>query len=238
MLEFLRLRLWSIFERSSLFKRLLTTLLICVLNSTICLSAEEKPQPQSLPWPVKNVKFKNNGLLNITLGRADAPVVIHEISSVTCFHCAGFHKEVFPQIKKKYIDTGKVRLVLRHCPIDGVSLRAAMVLSQIPQKKRYDAIKKMWENQPKWFPDDFEAKNLKKFSENIAGFCGVSANQAHKYMTDDKLAEAVIKDRYELDNVIQIDGTPTFVINGDVVLTSATFKNIDKIIQKHLGKKG
>lgn len=210
--------------------------LICSLPALAAeskISEKQSPAP-ALPWPVKGVKFPDNGILDITLGNEDAPITIHEISAVTCLHCATFHKKIFPEIKRKYIDTGIARLVLRHCPIDGVSLRAAIALSKTPKSQRYQAVEAMWESQPQWFPQDFSPKNLMKFSQDMERFCKIPAEQILRYINDDKLAEDIVKDRYSLDQSIQIDGTPTFIVNGEVLLQSATFENIDALMQKHL----
>lgn len=200
-------------------------------------NAKENEAPwkdHPLPWPRHNVTFPHNGLLNITLGVSSAPVTIYEISSVTCYHCAQFHKNIFPALKEKYIDTGKVHFVVLHCPIDGVSMRAAMVLTQVPQAKRYEALEALWLHQPGWFPEDFSADNLRKMSQTFEKFCALPANEILKFMYDDTLAEQVVKDRLDLEAHLQVDGTPTFVINGDVLMDPVTLENFHKAIQKHL----
>lgn len=222
-------------------KTLIALVLIC-LSSPVVLQAKArreqlKPQPQELPWPQTNVHFPNNGILDISIGDQKAPVTIYEISSVTCFHCSQFHTEVYPKLKKEYIDTGKVRLILYHCPIDGPSFRAAMLLIKLPKEKRYGIIEKLWVAQPKWFPMDYSPKSMTKFTHDLSTMCGLSPSQIYKYIEDDGLAEMVIKDRYELDKVIKIDGTPTFVINGDVLMENPTYENVKKAIDQKLENK-
>lgn len=205
-----------------------------ILTPVEAVSKEVRKEPPSYPWPVTGVTFKQPGLLEISIGQDTAPVVIYEISAVTCHHCSDFHKTIYPLLKEKYIDTGKVRLVFRHCPIDGVSMRAAMVLSQIPAKDRLTVVERLWETQPTWFPADFSLKSMQKFSEDLEKICHIPSEKVMKYIKDDHLAEEVIKDRYALDDAIQIDGTPTFIINGDVFLKEATLENFEQAISQHL----
>ena len=190
--------------------------------------------PPSLPRPLKGVTFPNNGFLNISVGQETAPITIQEISSVTCHHCSEFHKKVYPHLKKKYIDKGIVRWVLRHCPIDGISLKVSMILSQIPQKKRLGVIEKLWKTQPKWFPKDLSLQSMRMLSHHMADLCQISADQALKYVQDEALLDLVIQDRYALDQSIEIDGTPTFIINGDVLLKETTLESFDHMISERL----
>lgn len=211
-------------------------LVISVALQASELSKQSSPpsEPPKLPWPTTGVSFPDNGLLDISVGAENAPVVIQEISSVTCHHCSDFHKKIFPVLQKKYIDAGLVRLVLRHCPIDGVSMRVAMVLAKTPKDKRFQVVDDLWRTQPKWFPKDFSLQSMRKLSEDLSPICGIPAEKILQYMDDDSLATLVIQDRYALDHSIQIDGTPTFIINGDVLLKAATLENFEAAIEAHL----
>ena len=84
------------------------------------------------------------------LGQADAPITIVEYASMTCPHCAHFANEVLPELKKKWIDTGKAKLVMRPFPLDQVALRAEMLARCLPPERYYPMIETLFKTQEKW----------------------------------------------------------------------------------------
>src|SRR6185503_2006793 len=90
-------------------------------------------------------------LPDLVLGKADAPVTIIEYASMTCPHCANFHKTTYPALKTKYIDTGKVRFIFREFPLDELAVAAAMLARCADQNERSMAlIDVLFASQDKW----------------------------------------------------------------------------------------
>lgn len=84
------------------------------------------------------------------LGSADAPVTVVEYASMTCGHCANFHMNTYPHLKKEYIDTGKVRFIFREFPLDPVALAAFMLARCMPEDKYFDTVDTLFEKQRTW----------------------------------------------------------------------------------------
>jgi len=144
-------------------------------------------------------------LPDIEIGSPGAKVKVIEYSALNCTHCARFHQVAFPKIKEKYIDTGKVKFIYRYFPIDTTSIYAMMVVASLPQEKWFNAITTAYAKQNDWLGKDFKV---------LAQICGVSNDICQKNMQDNKLRDAIIAKRYNAEQRIRIDSTPTFDIYG------------------------
>ena len=94
--------------------------------------------------------MKPGPLPDLVLGKADAPVTIVEYASMTCGHCANFHNKVFPALKEKYIDTGKVRLIIREFPLDDLAAAASMLARCAGGDKAFPLISVLFAKQDEW----------------------------------------------------------------------------------------
>ncbi len=149
---------------------------------------------------------------DIVLGDNAAPVTIFEYSSLSCPHCANFHKEVLPTLQKEFITPGKVRLVLRHFPLNPPALKGAVLVECAGQngQKRENFLKVLFDMQPKWAFDESFLKNLKQ----IAGVGGIDSATFDSCMADKSLEERVLAVRKEGEVELKISGTPAFYINN------------------------
>jgi protein-disulfide isomerase len=153
---------------------------------------------------------------DISLGKPDAPVKVYEYASMTCPHCARFAKEVFPGIKEKYIDTGKVQWTMREFPLDPRATAGFMLARCIANNdaaKYYTLLDTLFDQQPNWaFVDD--PKQVLPGLFAIAKQSGFTQEQFQACLKDKTLYDGVnaVKDRGE--KTFKIDGTPTFFING------------------------
>ncbi len=144
------------------------------------------------------------------LGDAAAPVTVVEYFSFTCPHCARFHAETFPEIRKRYIDTGKVRWVFRDFPLDRYALFAA-VIAHCAGPERYPAfVEVLLETQKQWAFADDPVTALK----NLAQLGGLAPEQVDACLQDQKMVDAVLKMRLEGERNYGIDSTPSFLIGG------------------------
>jgi protein-disulfide isomerase len=144
-----------------------------------------------------------------SMGDDDAPVTIIEYASMTCPHCAQFHRTTLPALKEKYIDTGKVRLILREFPFDPRA-EAGFMLARCSDEKYFAMVDVLFKQQETWA----RAENARDALLQIARLAGFSQESFEACLTDQKLLEDVraIKDRG--DKEFGVDSTPTFFING------------------------
>lgn len=144
------------------------------------------------------------------LGSAKASVTVEEYVSLTCSHCAHFYNDVLPELEKKYVDTGKVRFILRDFPLDGISLRAAALARCMPEDEYYAFIKTLYKNQASWMA----STDAEKIISQYARLGGLSPDLAKSCLNDEKMMDAIVAGRTEAGQKYKIEATPTFVING------------------------
>ena len=163
------------------------------------------------------------------LGSADAPVTIVEYASLTCGHCAAFHRQTFPALKEKYIDTGKVRFIMREFPLDPLAAAAFMLSRCAGDGKYYQMIDLFFEKQADWTRTDDPVAALMNLSKQ-AGFTQESFEAC---LTNQELLDGVnaVKDR---GATFGVDSTPTFFVNGQVVRGAKTIGEFDAILEPML----
>ena len=167
----------------------------------------------------------------ITIGPSDAAVKVKVFSSLTCPHCADFHINVVPKIKKEYVNSGKVQLIFIDFPLDQAAFNASKLLHCLDQKKQMDFLDIIYQTQNKWTNgsnlNDIN-ENLKKIVENL----GISSSQFDKCLVDEGISDKILSERIDANHKYVIESTPTIVINEKKLEGSATFKNIKKKIEK------
>ncbi len=170
-------------------------------------TADAKPEtpPPSPDAPV----FKQQAG-DIVLGKAEAPVTLIEYASLSCPHCAHFHKEILPELKKQYIDTGKAKLYFRHFPLNAPALRAAQLVDCADVGQREKFLDVLFELQGQWATgDDYQAQ-LKQ----IAAVGGIDGARFDSCMADKHGEERIVAIRKRGADEAQVDATPTLFING------------------------
>jgi protein-disulfide isomerase len=169
------------------------------------------------------------------LGKADAPLTIIEYSSLTCSHCADFSNKVLPEIEKRYIDTGKVRLVYHDFPMDAISLKAAALSHCMPQAEFFPFIKIVFNNQMTWIRADNPTATLVQYAQ----MAGLQGDKAKACMEDTKLLDALVAVRADATDKYSIQATPTFIFSdGDTKIIGArSLEEFSAAIDKALAKK-
>ena len=150
-------------------------------------------------------------LPDIVVGSANAPNTIVEYASMTCPHCAQFQTEVFPQVKAKYIDTGKARYILREFPLDNLAAAASMLARCSGNDRYYPMVDALFSTQESWAVPGVDAKD--KLLQ-IARQAGMSKDEFDKCLTDKELFSKIVQVRQIANDKFQVDSTPTFFING------------------------
>ncbi|WP_036295694.1 DsbA family protein [Methylosinus sp. PW1] len=166
-----------------------------------------------------------NALPDIVEGKADAPITIVEYASMTCSHCAAFHKDVYPALKKKFIDTGKVKFILREFPLDPLAT-AAFMLARNAGDKRDAVVDLLFAQQKNWA---FVDKPL----DGLAGVLkqtGLGQEKFEATLKDQQLFENVSKVRDRAAEKFGINSTPTFFINGDKYSGEIPEADLEKIL--------
>ena len=147
----------------------------------------------------------------MVLGKADAPVTLIEFSSMTCPHCAAFHNQTLPTIKKEYIDTGKVRLVSRDFPLDGLALAASMVARCSGPSRYFGLIQVMFRTQDRWA----RSSNPRGDLISMARFAGMSEKDVDTCLKDEALLKSIQAGARQGREEFEVDSTPTFFIDGE-----------------------
>jgi len=166
-------------------------------------------------------------LPDMVLGSAKAPVTIVEFASMTCPHCAAFEQNVFPMLRSKYIDTGKVRFVFREFPLDIVAAEASMLArcaANNDAEKFFDVVDRVFKQQDQLMAQPLQALRMigkqSGMSEQAVDACGTNQAELDKIAADQKIAHEVLK----------VDATPTLFINGEMLKGGPSFEELDKKI--------
>lgn len=155
-------------------------------------------------------------LPDLFIGSETAPVTMIEYASFTCSHCAAFHTDVFPTLKSEYIDTGKVRFAQRDVYFDEPGLWAGVLARCAPDDKFYPVAGVLFDTQKDWLSaktGDELAANLRK----IGATAGMSNEQMDACWADEKKVESLVATFQKNAVADKIEGTPTFIINGETV---------------------
>ena len=174
-----------------------------------------------------NVQAKE--IKRITVGNKDAKITIIAFESLTCSHCANFHKNVFPELKKEFLDTGLAKIEFRHFPLDIAALNASKV-AQCKNDGNSNILESLYANQQKWVKGSSiqEAnKNLQKFLKN-EGF----SIDFETCVNNKEIEDFVLNDRIDGTKKFKISSTPTIIINNKKFEKTLNYKNLKKALEK------
>jgi protein-disulfide isomerase len=171
-------------------------------------------------------------LPDMALGPANAAVTITEYASMTCPHCAAFTEEVFPKIKAEYIDSGKIRFVFREFPLDIKAAAGSMLARCIAKDdsgKYFAVIDMLFKQQNDWV-----LKNTTETLTRIGKQAGLSQQAVEDCLKDQALLDKIAADQKYAADVLKVNSTPTFFINGEMIKGEARFEEFDKRIKSLL----
>src|SRR5450631_1346370 len=189
-----------------------------LITGAMAQSASDVAKPVSLP--------------DMAIGPANATVTITEYASMTCPHCAAFNETVFPKIKSEYIDSGKVRYVFREFPLD-IKAAAGSMLSRCIAKDdaaKYFAVTDMLFRQQ----NDWVLKNTTETLTRIGKQAGLSQQQVEDCLKDQALLDKIAADQKYAAEVLKVNSTPTFFINGEMIKGETSFEEFDKRLKSLL----
>jgi len=165
----------------------------------------------------------------ITVGNKDAKITIIAFESLTCSHCANFHKNVLPKLKKEFLDTGLAKIEFRHFPLDIAAFNASKV-AQCKNDGNLNILESLFANQQKWVKGSSiqEAnKNLQKFLKN-EGF----SIDFDSCVNNKEIEDFVLNDRIDGTKKFKISSTPTIIINNKKFEKTLNYKNLKKALEK------
>jgi protein-disulfide isomerase len=160
-----------------------------------------------------------------TLGKDDAPVTIVEYASMTCPHCAHFHETTYPELKKRYIDTGKVRFIFREFPLDPLAAGASMLARCADKDQFYPMIETLFQQQRQWAVD----KPIPKLMA-LAKQAGISEQTFNACLSDQKMLDAMQAEQKRATDKFGVSSTPTLFINGKKQVGGVSIEDLAKVI--------
>lgn len=172
-------------------------------------------------------------LADRVLGKADAPVTMIEYASLTCPHCAAFHGDQLQQIKKNYIDTGKVALVFRDFPLDRLALAASMMARCAPKERYFGIISALFLGQQSWARDPNPTGAL----AGVGRLAGMPQETFEACLKDRDVLNGIVKMRSEAEKQYGVESTPTFIINGQKIEGGQPYETFAQVIDAALAAK-
>ena len=175
----------------------------------------------------------NAETVRIISGNKNAKITIIAYESLTCSHCADFHKNVYPQLKKEYLDTGLAKIEFRHFPLDLAAFNASKIAqckNNLSTELGLKILERLYSNQQGWVKGNTEEEvnnNLKKFLKKE----GYSLD-FEKCINDRDIEDFVLNDRIEGSKNFKVNATPTIIINNKKFDKTLDYKNLKKSLEK------
>jgi len=167
-----------------------------------------------------------------SMGDEKAPVTIVEYASLTCIHCSNFHNEVVPQLKAKYIESGKVRLIFREFPFDPLSTAASMLARCAPEARYWPMIDVFYRSFDSWT----RAEKPLDAMLAIARQAGFTQESFEACLKNQSVYDGINAQRKRGSEVLGVSSTPTLFINGQRVVGGRSIEELEKIIEPLLNK--
>ncbi len=171
----------------------------------------------------------NAEVKRIASGNEDAKILIIVYESLTCSHCASFHKDVYPQLKKDFIDTGLVKIEFRHFPLDVAAFNASKI-AQCDQDQSLEILESLYETQQAWV----KGSTVEQINNNLKTHVekeGFNIN-FEKCLINKEIEDFILNDRIEGTKKFKVNATPTLIINNKKFEKSLNYKNLKKTLEK------
>tara|TARA_B100001175_G_scaffold270871_1_gene243298 strand:+ start:444 stop:1022 length:579 start_codon:yes stop_codon:yes gene_type:complete len=165
----------------------------------------------------------------IVVGKKDAKITIVVFESLTCSHCANFHNDVYPKLKKEYLDTGLAKIEFRHFPLDIAAFNASKI-SQCKNDGDSNILNSLFANQQKWVKGS-TAEELNKYLKIFLTNEGFDID-FKKCINNKEIEDFVLNDRIDAVKKYKINATPTIIINDEKFEKSLNYKNLKKALEK------
>ena len=174
---------------------------------------------------------ENYKLSDITEGNENAKIKIYSYQSLTCPHCAHFHIQIYPLLKKDYIDTGIAKIYFKHFPLDLAALNAAKIAQCVNKEKRISFLEHLYKTQESWI----KGTNIEDINQNLKKSVkqfGLNEDDFDKCLAFEDVENYILNSRIEAVKKFKIKSTPTIVINDEIFKGTLEYKNLKKILEK------
>ena len=167
--------------------------------------------------------------MRIISGNDKAKITIIAYESLTCSHCASFHKDIYPKLKKEYIDTGLAKIEFRHFPLDMAAFNASKI-AQCKTDQSLEILESLYSNQQAWV----KGNTIEEINSNLKNFIEKEGFKLdfEKCIKNKEIEDFVLNDRVEGAKKFKINATPTIIINGKKFEKSLNYKNLKKSLEK------
>ena len=171
----------------------------------------------------------NAEIARIISGQENAKITIIAYESLTCSHCADFHKNVYPQLKKDYLDTGIAKIEFRHFPLDIAALNAAKI-AQCNNEQSLKILESLYANQQAWV----KGSTIEEINDNLEKYLKNDGFKIDfdKCINNKEIEDFVLNDRVEGVQNFKVNATPTIIINNKKFEKSLNYKNLKKSLEK------
>jgi protein-disulfide isomerase len=171
---------------------------------------------------------------DFVIGNPDSKITIIEYASLSCSHCANFHNNTLADLKKEYVDTGKVKFVFRNFPFNYPALLGSMVLQCIPKDVKYNHMNALFQFQKNWVVRENNKSKQELFKIMQSG--GMTKKEFEACINNRNLEEKILQGVIDAQNEFNIQSTPSFLINGILVEGNKSLKEFRQIIDKILSE--
>ena len=165
----------------------------------------------------------------IISGNESANITIIVYESLTCSHCADFHKNVYPSLKKEYIDTGLAKIAFRHFPLDIAALNASKI-AQCKTDQNLEILESLYSNQQAWV----RGSTIEDINNNLKEFIKKEGFRLNfeKCINNKEIEDFILNDRIEGTKKFKVNATPTIIINNKKFEKTLNYKNLKKSLEK------
>jgi protein-disulfide isomerase len=204
--------------------------ILCLASALWACGVEDQPaqamEKPDLPRNVALGELLTPGPLgDEAMGNPSAPVTVIEYSSMTCPHCADFHVGIFPEIKTRYIVTGRVRYIFREFPLDALAASAS-VLARCAGPNYFPVIETLFAQQKDWMVQQ-PLPQLIAIVQRV----GVSKQQLDECLANQRLLDAIQETRVRAKEKFNVDATPTFFVNGRMFRGAVTIEEVEGVLK-------
>ena len=207
-------------------------LLLPLLATVSLLALPSLAFAQAKP-PIAARLLEPGDLPDKVFGNADATVTIIEYASITCHHCMRFHTETWPALKQKYVDTGKVRFIMREFPLDQLATAGFMLARCAGEQRWYPTLDLLYRTKETWGHSEKPAEALL----DAVRFAGFTKETFEACLSDEKLYKGITSTAQRATKEFGVNSTPTFFINGEKQTGALTLEQFDKILAPLLAPK-
>lgn len=200
--------------------------LIAGLIAIVVVQSDSAPNNGAIAGETMDGGAAQDGT-DMVLGAEDAPITVIEYASMSCPHCAMFHALTFPDLKKHYIETGKVRYIFRDYPINKPAFEGAMITRCAGPDRFFGFLKLLFAKQHIWAANKDSVTAIK----DVVKLGGMKPDTVDQCLADEKLKEQVLSMRLRAEQEYEVVSTPTFIVQGVRHSGAMSFEEFEKVLK-------